>query len=716
MSSPSSVLNVGRWALFASQAALQVTGENIANVDTEGYARRRVVLEEGPGIDYRPGQIGTGVRATQVMRSFDEFVELQYYTESAKASRWTALDSTLGSVEALFNESNENGISDVLSSYFNSWNDLTQDPSDYASRLQVVNNATTLSGLLNQADTSLAVMQDRVELLIDETVKTANQLMEDIAELNRQINIHHIEGSNIPNSLYDKRDLLVRSLGETLDINYIDNGRGEVTITTKAGQVLVDGQDYYYLEYTSGETSKDLFHSSTFDGELYYEGNDTYEYTLEFVDPSSPGNQGAALGMVSNASTAAQFRVSMDGGNTWLTDEDGNVRYFYARPEDGKVQVENLEIWFGTSADPSAAPAQNFTAGDRFTIVPKKALYWVQNTSHKENITPQIFQNGEDNQRRICGGTLGAYFNFHDDYVGKYRDKLDTFAENLIWSVNRLHSQGTGQEAFSFMNGTYSVEHTDTALGSDSTGLFFNDRLQSGSSMMYVYNASTGNLVSGAALDWSAAPGQQNFNPDIHTMSDAAAAINRTFSGALTATMVNNKLNIEGQSGYEFAFGTDSTGVYAALGLNTFFKGTDAGNIAVSDHLGTDLDHLSTGHVNGAGEMNSGDITTAQLIYDVKDAEIAFVTFQEGSTTSTLLEYYNGLVTNVGRDVANVAYNKDYTTTLTDNLNDRQQSVAGVNLDEEMTNLVMYQHAYTAAAKLITTADEMLQTVLALKQ
>ncbi len=716
MSSPSSILNVGRWALFASQAALQVTGENIANVDTEGYARRRVVLEEGPGIDYYPGQIGTGVRATQIMRSFDEFVELQYYSEAAKSSRWEALDSTLGSVEALFNESKENGISGAISAYFNSWNDLTQDPSGYASRLQVVNQATTLSGLLNQADTSLAVMQDRVELLIDETVKTANQLMEDIAELNRQINIHHIEGSNTPNSLYDKRDLLVRSLGETIDINYIDNGRGEVTITTLAGQVLVDGQDHFLLEYSAGETTKDLYHSSTFDGELYYEGNDTYEYTLEFVDPANLGNEGAALGMVSNGSAAAQFRVSLDGGNTWLTDENGDVKYFYARPEDGKVQVENLDIWFGTSADPAAAPAQNFTAGDRFTIVPKKALYWVRNTSHKENITPQIFQSGEDNTRRVRGGTLAAYFNFHDDYVGKYRDKLDTFTENLIWNVNRLHSQGTGQETYSFMNGTYSVDHTDMALGSDSTGLYFNRRLQSGSSMMYVYNTSTGNLASGAALDWSAAAGQQNFNPDVHTLSDAAAAINRTFNGALTATLVNNQLRIEAQSGYNFAFGTDSTGIYAALGLNTFFKGTDAGSIAVCDHLGSDLDHLATGHVNGAGEMNSGDITTAQLLYDVKDMEMAFVTFQEGSTTSTLLEYYNGLVTNVGRDVANVSYNKDYTKALTDNLNDRQQSMAGVNLDEEMTNLVMYQHAYTAAAKLITTADEMLQTVLALKQ
>jgi flagellar hook-associated protein 1 FlgK len=87
----------------------------------------------------------------------------------------------------------------------------------------------------------------------------------------------------------------------------------------------------------------------------------------------------------------------------------------------------------------------------------------------------------------------------------------------------------------------------------------------------------------------------------------------------------------------------------------------------------------------------------------------------EGSTKQTLMEYYNGLVGNVGADTNNVKFSYDFTNSLATDLDDRQQQVSGVNLDEEMSNLIKFQHSYTAAAKLITTADQMLQTVLSLK-
>ena len=79
-------------------------------------------------------------------------------------------------------------------------------------------------------------------------------------------------------------------------------------------------------------------------------------------------------------------------------------------------------------------------------------------------------------------------------------------------------------------------------------------------------------------------------------------------------------------------------------------------------------------------------------------------------------EYYATLVTTVGADRRLAKTNSEYHTALSTDLEDRVTSVTGVNLDEEMSNLIKYQHSYTAAAKLITTADQMLQTLLGLKQ
>ena len=704
-----SILDMGRWALFASQVQLQVTGENIANVNTDGYSRRSVNLEEGTYIDYSPGQLGTGVKATEVVRHFDEMVEAMYLGQSSLSNMWGNLFEQLQGVEDLLNESSGSGVSDALSQYFNSWNEVSQRPDNYGARQTVVNDAATLISTLKAVDTNLSLMQERINGEVAAQVTEANGLMQDIAALNREIQVHDVPGQNNANALYDERARKVRALAELVDIKTIDNGGGNYTVLTQSGQTLVDAESAFSLDFRAPAKVEDLRPDSTFDGNIYFDGNDDYEYTIEFVS----SNAGDPVGQVGSGAGAAQFRVSLDGGVTWLANEDGSERYFYAREYDDRVNVEGLQIWFGSNAGSQGSPSGTFVDGDRFVISPHQGLYWVQNTSHAEEITPQLHFNGEENTQRLTGGSIAALLSFRDNYVGKYRTKLDELAGSVIWETNRRHSQGAGLQAFTVTDGTYQVDYTNKALGSDSTGLAFGDKLQSGSSFMYVYNASTGLLASSAALDFDGSGG--TFNPEIHTLEDVRDAFNRTYAGAINATIVNNKLRLEAENGYTFAFGTDSAGLYAGLGLNTFFKGQDPNSMAINEKISGDLDYLATGHVNGAGEMNSGDNTTALSMYDLREANVTTSTAVEGTTTQTILDYYNGIVGNVGTDTNRAKFNQNFYQTLANDLNDRQQEISGVNLDEEMSDLIKYQASYTAAAKLITTADQMLQTLLSLK-
>lgn len=705
------VLDMGRWALFASQVQLQVTGENIANVETEGYARREVRLEEGPSINYSPGQLGTGVKAKEVFRHFNDMVERLYYDQTAVSERWGQLYEQLKGVEALFNESNGTGVSDTLSNYLNSWNDLSQHADNYGARQTVVNNGMTLASTLREVDKSLTTMQQQVDTMIDEQVTDANSLINQIAQLNKNINIYDNPGVNNTNSMYDERNRLLRDLGEIIDINVIDSGGGNMTVTTKAGHTLVDGVSAFSLEFNPPGSEYMLSPETTFEGEVFFEGNDNYEYTLEFLS-----NGGDISGPVSDGGGAARFRVSLDGGNTWLKDENGVQKEFFARDYDSRVTVEGIDIWFGAENNPTGAATGEFRAGDQIVVSPQRSLYWVQNTSSKVNITPQSGFNGEMNNERATGGKLGALFSFRDQHVGKYLKKLDALSETLIWEVNRRHSQGAGLEKFKTFDGTYSVSDTNKALGSDSSGLAFATRLQSGTSRMYFYDTSTGNMISNAALDFDpGTQGVQGFNPEQHSLSDVVDAYNNSYGNFLTASVVNDKLHVDMKEGYEAAFGADSAGLNAALGLNTFFQGSEATDIELNDNVTSDLDFLASGHVNGAGEMNPGDNTTALSLYKLREENVQVFTPMEGTTEQTVLDYYNGLVGNVGADTKTAEFNYSYTETLRQDLDDRQQSVAGVNLDEEMSNLIKYQHSYTAAAKLISAADQMLQTVLSLK-
>lgn len=703
-----SILDMGRQALFASQVQLQVTGQNISNVNTEGYARRSVVLEEAQYINYSPGQLGTGVRATSIARDFDKMVEKLYLEQASLSTKWGSLHEQLKGVESLFNESSGTGMSDSMSKYFNSWNEVSQRPDNFGARQGVLNQSKTLISTLDQIDMDLALMQKRINETVQDQVNQANTLMKEIANLNNEIQINHQEGKNNANALFDERVRKVRELGKLMDITTIDNGGGDFTVLTKAGQTLVDGETSFSLDFSSPQKTKGLTSLSGYDGDIYYEGEADFEYTIEFVASGA----GTGAGPVSNDAGGAQFRVSLDGGVTWLTDESGKEKHFNARTYDGRVNVEGLSIWFGAEGDSKGIPTGDFAEGDRFVINPNQGLYWVQNTSHKENITPQLHFNGEANSKRLSGGSLAALLEFRDSYVGKYREKLDKLAQGIIWETNRRHSQGAGTQAFSEVTGTYGVNDTGKPLASDSTGLFFGDKLQNGSSMVYVYNESTGKLASSAALDFGAG---SMFDPNIHSLEDVRDAYNTTFPNMITASIVNNRLHLEARDGYNFAFGTDTAGLNAALGINTLFKGTKPGDMQINEKVAGDLDYLATGHVNGAGEMNSGDNSTALAMYQLREEDVTMFTVTEGTTKTTLLDYYNGLVGNVGTDTRSAEFNKGFYTTLSNDLYERQQQVSGVNLDEEMSDLIRYQSSYTAAAKLISTADQMLQTILSLK-
>jgi flagellar hook-associated protein 1 FlgK len=226
-----------------------------------------------------------------------------------------------------------------------------------------------------------------------------------------------------------------------------------------------------------------------------------------------------------------------------------------------------------------------------------------------------------------------------------------------------------------------------------------------------------------------------NFDPEQHSLEDLKNALNSGLVDdngdpiggfdangnpiqLIKATIVDGKLCIEANpdAGITFAFGEDSTGLLAALGINTFFSGYDAETIAVNSQLHTNTNLVNSGQIDGQHQANVGDPITAQNIAALIDKQVTISPMWKSSKTQTLSEYYANLVTTVGADRRLSQTNLEYNTALSDDLAAQVAGVTGVNMDEEMANLIKYQHSYTAAAKLITTADQMLQTLLGLKE
>ncbi|WP_374287446.1 flagellar hook-associated protein FlgK [Desulfovibrio desulfuricans] len=703
----SSLFNVGQTAINASQAWISVTGSNIANADTEGYTRRYVDQRDAGTIVSSPGGEGQGVNAQQVLRYFNSFLESAYVKQSTNSSRWSEQENIMGSVESLFNESNRSGVNSAMNAFFTAWQTLALRPGDTASRESLLSNADNLSDMLTSTAEGVKSLQSQMDVSIGQSVDRVNSLAKSIASLNKQIGATTVDGVSNPNALLDQRDQMVRELATLADVKTVDNGGGNFTVSLSTGQPLVQGTNTNELQVLPARAENNLTVGSTYAGNVQFDGTDSHEYTLEVVS----GGNAAAAGTAGNPS----FRVSLDGGKTWLRDESGNELHYEISTSGGgstdSVQVKNLKISFDSTT--------NFTQGDKFDIVPKTGLYWIEPTRGPQNITPQVYFDGTDNTDRVSGGKLATYFNVRDDNCGRYLDELDATAKSLIWEVNRIHSQGAGTSLLDYAQGQQGVSNTTVPLGSAQAVLPDSSRLQAGNVNFYFYNKTTGEYVSSGQLDFdTATAGVQNFDPTKHSLTDVAAAINNTFPTQLSASIQDGKLiiNTAAGSNLQFALGTDSTGMMAALGVNTFFTGTDASSIAVSSQLHSNVNYIAAGQVNGQQQINKGDNVNATAIGKLADTNVTISTVWKTTSNQTISQYYASLVTTVGADTKLAKTNSDYHSTLTSDLSDQVSSASGVNLDEEMANLIKYQHSYTAAAKLITTADQMLQTLLGMKQ
>ncbi len=746
-SSINSILGIGAGALYAHQNSIQTTGNNIANVDTEGYSRQGVRYETNPSLNASPGQIGQGVRAVEVYRMFNRFVEKAYISKASDASRWSEQAGLLSNIDALVYESDTvPGVGSTLNQFFKGWQTLSNNGTLQSSREALLSDAETLATFIREQEATLRYMQQQMDGLIQTDVNRANQLIQEIAQLNSQINQFSEPGKNNPNSLLDQRDLKARQLAEIVDIDIVDKGEGHYTVSTKSGMTLVDEGNGYTFEFHGPEFKKNLAAlrpgEAGYQGGVNFAGSDEYEYTLEIL------NGGTVNG-------GATFKVSLDGGKSWLCN-DGTYRTasqvrdltagmtaaekaasgsyfksFDANDGSNPAFVKDLEISFDAVDPATGLPTNALREGDQFTIMPKSGVYWNSPTTGLINVTPQTLSDGTQNPRRLTGGTLTAYFEFRDNLVGEYRDRLDSFTSTLIWEVNRVHSQGVGLEKLTSVLGDYQVKNSAAALNGPYSGLKYGDKIQDGTFSFALYDANGEPVMDGGkhvmvtVEDFKATDSLDDMARKINEAAGNHVAGPPADQKYLTASVIDGKLHLQTKTdpdsvdGGVFSFGVvnDSSGALAALGINTFFKGEGAGDIAVRDDIVKNLNLINAGAVNGGGEGNSGDTITALEMSKLATKKISFTHPATGKVTEqTLLANYSAYVTRVGADTQSAKYNATLHGTMASDLRSQQDSNSGVNLDEEMTNLVRFQNSYKAAAKLITTADEMLQTIIGLKQ
>ncbi|MHC4218132.1 MAG: flagellar hook-associated protein FlgK, partial [Planctomycetota bacterium] len=234
-------LQIGRSAIVASQAAMQVAGNNMANAATKGFHRRTVHLAGARDeIIVAGAYAGTGVQLQAIRREVDTALQSRY-RDAVSQEQLALIDQRfLTALETLQNELTSNDLSSALSDFFNSFSELANNPEDHAIRSLVVEHGVALSDRIAGLGAGYQETLTEIDRSLGTSVIAANDLLDRIATLNTQITVTE-QGPSEAGNLRDQRDSLIDELAEFVDVTVIEQESGAVDVLVGSIPVILAG-------------------------------------------------------------------------------------------------------------------------------------------------------------------------------------------------------------------------------------------------------------------------------------------------------------------------------------------------------------------------------------------------------------------------------------------------------------------------------------------
>ena len=251
MSTLGTSIEIGRNALKAHQIGIAVTGDNIANVNTPGFSRKRAQLSTTPPV----GGFGTGVQVAEVTRARDQLIDAQVRFENGLFGRLESMQRSFTTIEAVFSElagssageagavfsqSSGVGLSGSMSRFFNGFQDLANNPESGSARSVIREEGQLLTRTFNRLDRQLRDLRTELEAEFQRKVEEANTLLEEIARLNVRIPSERLAGGGSGGGLEDTRDNLVDELSKLIDITIREDPSGFIKVLGGGRISLVD--------------------------------------------------------------------------------------------------------------------------------------------------------------------------------------------------------------------------------------------------------------------------------------------------------------------------------------------------------------------------------------------------------------------------------------------------------------------------------------------
>jgi flagellar hook-associated protein 1 FlgK len=335
-------MNLAARSLQTQMTGVEVTGQNIANVNTAGYSRQRVNITASPDLLTGIGPEGTGANATSIQQIVSNLLNAQIQSQGSTGGYWNAQQTALQSAQNALGEflngsgatsstsasgsdTTGSGLSTQLNDFFTAFSALASSPSD-SNKQAAIGAAQKLASSFNSINQQFGAVRTGLNKSLSDDVNSANKLFTDIADLNQQISSAEFSGGNA-NNLRDEREQDLENLSQFTSVTTSTGTNGAVNITV-GGQSLVAGNSVLDTLQTYDPGSGNLLVRTTSGGVNLTLTGGSMQGTIDARDGELATMQGSvntlAGALITQVNTIHNSGYNSSGGtgNTFFTGTD----------------------------------------------------------------------------------------------------------------------------------------------------------------------------------------------------------------------------------------------------------------------------------------------------------------------------------------------------------------------------------------------------------
>lgn len=702
-------LQTAKNSLIAHQKGISTVGHNIANQANEDYSRQRIQLGtltpvDAPGTTSRAGagQVGSGVKVEQVERIRDEFVDDKILAQRGSTTYWETKEFYLRNMESIYNEPSGPGVKEMFDEFLSAWNGVANDPTEAGSRQTLKATAEEMTVKINKIYEDLTFLRRSADNQIRDKVELINMNAKQIAELNKKIEAVKAEGKN-PNDWMDRRDALIEDLSSLADVNVTRRDRNFLVFI--GSQILVQGKEYREVKAVGNPNNDGLADIKWADNDLKVQiGTGELRALMDVRDVDAVNqidkvdNFAVNLAVTVNDIHREGFGLNGQTGIDFFSFRDLplNKNGDYDSNADGIADSTAIMKVSGT---------KTMKLNDKLGI--RGVINFGTSNAELRQVRAEI-DRLSDATSPIDKARLQMFKKKEQSLVDRETIKVEYFETDTVHDViNRINASDANVVAYVNHKGEFTVK----ALKNDQENVAYSDYIDT--------------------PDFAIRHLQDNRIDKSGNVLEESGFFLTSFTGILEKPASGVAQYDWGNTGAVSAFAKDEKTGAIAVNYDVAPMEHPASYLSISKEVAVDINNISArmgddntgdripdkprGVANGdtawkiiSTLVSEGERSQVSDFKDKLDSDIVMI----DKTNNGFLTYLDRMVQDAGSVAREAVFERENNEVQMHYWNNTRQQISGVSLDEELSTMLTYEHAYRASAKIVTVVDTMIETII----